>query len=108
MNASELAMLMLEWEEAENKASRLKDEIVAAVLKLKKTQNVGNVRATYSSGRRKYAYQSTAENHPMVGDATLRLFTTEKVDWKKVCNHAGIDDVPFEKSGPSVSVKLTE
>jgi hypothetical protein len=108
MEASELASKMLEWERKKRELDALEDEIVQAVLAVGKTQTVGNVRATYSGGRKSYDYQAAADGHPMVSDATVELFTvvTSRVDWKKICEHAGIDDVPFTQSEPSVTLKM--
>ena len=109
MDNSVMAQMMLEWECLQKQADEVKAEIQEAVLEIGKTQNVGNVRATYSKGRKSYDYREAADGHPMVGDATVRLFTTQpepRVDWRGICKHAGIDDVPFKQSDPSVTVKL--
>jgi hypothetical protein len=68
---------------------------------------VGNLRATYAAGRKTYNYQDAADGHPMVSAATVELFTvvTPKTDWKKVCEHAGVEDVPLKQSEPSVTLK---
>jgi len=60
MNNSELAAKMLQWEEMQKAADELKSEIEAAVLEIGKTQNVGNVRASYSKGRKSVNYQKAA------------------------------------------------
>ena len=109
MDKSELAALMLQWESVQKRADGMKAAIADAVLQLEETQSVGNVRATYSGGRKTYDYQEAADGHPMVNDATVELFTTipaPKVDWRGICKHAGIDNVPFTESAPSVTVKL--
>ena len=61
MNATELATLMLEWETTQRAADALRAEIEAAVLALGKTQTVGNVRATFSAGRRTFDYRAAVE-----------------------------------------------
>ena len=58
MNASQLAGLMLEWEAAQRKADELRLDIEDLVLALGKTQTVGNVRATFSAGRRTFDYRA--------------------------------------------------
>lgn len=110
MEASELAGKMLEWERKRRELDALEDEIIGAVLAVGKTQTVGNVRASYSGGRKTYNYEEAAHDHPMVGEATIALFTSTvvKIDWRGICKHAGIDDVPFIKSDPSVSLKLLD
>ena len=108
MNNSELAMKMLEWEQMRNRLSAIEKEIQDAVLALGKTQTAGNVRATFSNGRKTYDYESAASFHPMFNEATRALFTQtiEKVDWKAICEHMGVDDLPFTQTEPSVTVKL--
>jgi len=111
VNVSELAQKMLAWEKVRHELDALTQEIEAAVLEIGKTQTVGNVRATYSGGRRTFDYRAAAENHPMVSQATIALHTTvipqtERIDWRAVCGHVGIDDVPYSQSPPSVTVKL--
>ena len=109
MDASTLAAQMLDWESRKRELDKLESEIAATVLEIGKTQTVGNVRATYSAGRRTFDYETAAVEHPMVSEATISLFTETKVitDWKKICDHAGIDEVPvLKQTEPSVSVKL--
>ena len=110
MNNSELASKMLEWESRKIEMDALEADIRSAVLGLGKTQTVGNVRATYSAGRRSFNYQAAAERHPMVSTTTVGLFTTTKIitttDWKAICEHVGAEDAPFTQGDPSVSIKL--
>ena len=111
MEASKLAGKMLEWERKKREILALEAEIGKAVLAVGETQTVGNVRATYSAGRKSYDYQEAADGHPMVSSATIELFTrfipaASRIDWKKICEHAGIDDVPFKQGEPSVKLKL--
>lgn len=106
MDATELAKKMLEWQEAQARADLLKMDIEAAVLAIGKTQTAGNVRATYSAGRKSYDYESAARESAFVSEATISLFTTPSIDWRGVCKHAGIEDVPFTQSAPSVSLKI--
>ena len=107
-----LAQMMLDWEAAKARLDELSVLIEDDVLKIGKTQTVGNVRATYSKGRRSFDYEAGAKDHPMVSEATLRLFTRipvappPYVDWGGICKHAGIDDVPFTQGEPKVTVKL--
>jgi hypothetical protein len=109
MNPTELAHAMLEWETTQRKADELAETIKAAVLEIGKTQTVGNVRASYSAGRRTFDYREAADGHPMVSEVTIGLFTTipePRIDWAGICKHAGIEDIPFTQTAPSVSVKL--
>jgi len=109
MNASELATKMLEWEKARRDLDLLESEIKEAVLEIGKTQTVGNVRATFSSGRITYGYEEAANK----ADAPTELIDVHSktvVDWRKVCEVMNIiDDVQaIKKSEPTVSIKLME
>ena len=109
MNASELANKMLEWENAKRQIDALEAEISAAVLDIGKTQNVGNVRASYSAGRKKYDYQAAAEIAEVEPDivAQYRVTTTlTTTDWRQICKVAKVEEIPFTQPAPSVSVKL--
>lgn len=108
IDLSSLAQTMLQWERAKKQLDDIETAIQDAVLQIGKTQTVGNVRASYSKGRKSYDYQAAADGHPMVSSATIELFTTPKVDWRGICKRVGIDDVPFTQSEPNVSVKLLE
>lgn len=105
---SVLAAEMLEWERKRQELDELERRIKDAVMVLGKTQTVGNVRATYSKGRRSFDYQAAADGR--VNEETVNLFTEIKTvvstDWKGICEHVGIDDVPFTQGNPSVSLKL--
>ena len=61
MDASTLATIMLAWETAQRQADALRADIETAVLALGKTQTVGNVRATFSQGRRTFDYQAAID-----------------------------------------------
>jgi len=109
MNPSELAEKMLTWEQAKRDLDALEVEIKAAVLDVAKTQTVGNVKATYNSGRKSYDYQEVGEDAPpdIIEECTT---TTTKVDWRKVVVAWDFDKdlIPFKQSDPSVTLKLTE
>lgn len=107
MDMSQLAALMLEYEQVQRKADAMKAEIEAAVLEIGKTQTVGNVRASYSGGRKSYNYEAAARDvPPALIEANTK--TRVSIDWRQVCVDAEIpkDLIPFTQSAPSVSVKL--
>lgn len=112
VDTSDLAMKMLRWEEAQRFADELRGAIEDTVMQIGRTQTVGNVRATYSKGRKSYDYREAAlEGDVDVSNATIELFTVTpapKTDWRKICEHVGVDkaDIPFTQSPPSVMVKL--
>jgi len=105
MHASELAKKMLEGEELQRAADNIRGEIQAAVLDIGKTQTVGNVRASYSKGRKSYDYQRAAQD---VSPSIIRANSTTRtiVDWRGICQNEGITDIPFTQSEPRVTVKL--
>ena len=104
MDATELAKKMLEWQEAQAKADVLKMDIESAVLELGKTQNVGNVRATYSAGRKSYDYESAWRDEYDHLPATQ--YQKVSYDYRAACGDAGINDIPFTQSAPSVVLKI--
>jgi len=107
MDMSALAEMMLKAERVRTQLDELEAAIKGSVLQLGKTQSVGNVRASYSAGRKSYDYKGAAAGHPMVSDATVSLFSKQvtTTDWRKLCEHVGIDDAMFTQSAPSVSIK---
>jgi len=111
IDMSNLARMMLEWEMLQRRAVALQATIEATVMQIGKTQTVGNVRASYSGGRKSYNYSEGAMLCPMVNQSVIKEFTITpepRTDWRKVCEHAGVerDDIPFTQSEPSVTVKL--
>ena len=133
MNASELAIKMLQWEEMKRKLDELEDELKEAVLELGKTQTVGSVRATYSKGRSTYDYETPGNQASQkivaqhshteleidwMAVAKEAQYTTEHrekhteviriTDWRKVCKAAEIDPLVVKQGEPKVKVKLHE
>lgn len=110
MDMSTLAAKMLEWEKIKGQLNALTKEIQGAVMEIKTTQNVGNVRATYSQGRKSYEY-STAILKAQISTEQLKPFTknipaTSVVDFRTACKELKIEDIPFTQPEASVSVKL--
>ena len=94
-----LAEIMLEYEDHQRK-----EEIEKAVLGLGKSQVVGNVKATYYNGRKRYDYKDDNVDPELV-----EQFTEPKTDWRKlVLEGLGVpkDDIPYSQSDPSVSVRI--
>jgi len=108
MDATELAKTMLEWQEAQAKADLLKMDIEAAVLELGKTQTVGNVRASYSAGRKSYDYEAAWETYGDKSGVPIEDFAKVTYDYRSACKAAMIegDDIPFTQGAPSVSLKI--
>ena len=89
MDASQLALKMLEAEKLNKQIKDIEAEITAAVLELKDSQKVGNVKAAYTNGRRELDWQAPALNAP--ADVIERFTTeTESIDWQKVCEVAEV------------------
>ena len=109
MDKADLARTMLRWESMKRVLDSLEAQIQASVLELGKTQNVGNVRASYSKGRKSYDYEAAAK--PLdPPDSLLDACTKFSIDWRRVCNcmHIAREEIPFTQSDPSVTVKLVE
>ena len=109
LDKSNLATALLQWESKKRELAELEKEIKDIVLQLGESQTAGNVKATYSQGRKKYNYQEAADGHPMVESATIKLFTSApkaRTNWRKICAHVGIYDIPFEQDEPSVTLKI--
>lgn len=104
MDMSELASKMLKWEEVRRELDALEAEIKSVVLELGKTQTVGNVRATFSAGRKSYDYQGAwmtyAGHEP---DETKYAKIT--YDYKAACDDAALE-ASFSQGEPSVTVKM--
>ncbi len=109
VDLSFLAAQMLQWERLRYQLDELEAEIKTAVLKLGRTQTVGNVRATYSNGRKTYDYRSAAETALDSGlpAATVAFAAHEKTtyDYLAICKELDLTDLPFTQGQPSVSIK---
>ena len=105
MDMSKLAQMMLEWESKKRALDELESAIKDAVLQLGKTQTVGNVRASYSAGRKRYDYKGAGELY--APPSVIELHTRKEVDWRAVCKDAGLsEEIEYTQGDPSVSVKL--
>jgi len=105
MNKSELARLMLEWEEAKRKLDELADEIKATVLVMEESQEVGNVKARFNKGRKRYDYRLAVADAEL-SQEQLKPFETASIDYKAVCEEYKIKDIKCEEGAPSVSIKI--
>lgn len=106
MDASELAKKMLEWETLKRQLQEVEEAIKDTVLEIGKTQTVGNVRASYSGGRRSYHYQATLEMLGLADDERLAPFRSITTDWIAACKALVLTEIPFDQGPPSVTVKL--
>ena len=110
MNASTLAKMMLQWETQKRRLNELEQAIRDSVLQIGKTQTVGNVRATYSKGRKKFDYKEAWKRHGYYTDIDIEKYKKVTYDYRAICRDASFDqdEIPFTESPPSVSVKLLE
>ena len=118
MDASELAKKMLEWESKKRELDTIEAEIKDAVMALGNTQTVGNVRATYSAGRRTFSYEApiniefgrakAAGDGARISeiDAAIRKASKEAIDWKVACEALGLERMLEKEGAPSVALKL--
>jgi hypothetical protein len=103
MDASELAQKMLEYEHLHRDLQKLGREIQKAVLEREKTFVTGNVRATYSKGRRTYDYQAVEKVAPL---DLVQHYTHPKVDWKAVCAELDYEAPVVKTAPPTVTIKV--
>ena len=111
VDASQLAEKMLKYEKVYQELETIKNEIYFDVMKLKKTQTVGNVRVTYSKGRKSYDYESYVLANDDIDAIAMEEHTTTtevtKVDYRQIAkDHDPDAEVPFTQSAPSVRIKI--
>lgn len=116
VDRSALAELMLLWEKKRAELDMIELSIRVDVLALAKTQDVGNVRATYSKGRNEYDYETSALSHLGEDDFEgYKQYVPERVipasvvvDYRKACKDNHIEPNVVKEGTPSVKVKLLE
>jgi hypothetical protein len=82
---------MLDYEAMQRRADALRAAIEALVLEMGKTQTVGNVRATYSAGRRTFDYQAavkTAQDAGQITPGDMVAYETLDIDYFAVVESA--------------------
>jgi hypothetical protein len=116
---NKLAQMMLEWETKRRELEDLENKIVAIVLDHGNTVTVGNIRATYSKGRRELDYRAPVESAALtdpIAQALIEKYTetiegqwvpsTTKTDWKSAAKEHGIEPVVLGQKDPTVKVKV--
>lgn len=105
-----LALDILEWRETKLKLDALEASIAEQVIELGKTQTVGDVRATFSAGRRTYDYKAAAlaanVRAELVAKHTKTIPASESTDWRAICEEASVDGILVAQSEPSVKLKF--
>lgn len=107
MDMSELAQKMLDWEQLKRQCDVMGADIERAVLDIGQTQTIGNVRVTYSPGRKSYDYEWAARKRD-VHQSTIHVYSKTVIDWRSLCRGLAIQDVPFTQSDPTAKIKLIE
>lgn len=104
MDSLKFAELMIEYERHYRRMKDIEELITPHVMKLEKSQSVANVTARYSGGRKVYDYEMAGSRAPkeIIEEHTELI---RKTDWRKVCEDAGVDEIPL-KSIPTPSVKI--
>jgi len=107
MDQVELTKLFVERAELSKRMNEIDGLITAAVLEAQSTVSIAGIKATYYQPSKSYDYEAAAKGHPMVNENTLALFTTtrESVSWKGICEHVGIEDIPYEETPARVVIK---
>ena len=112
MDKREFAKKMLEWSDLREKMDDLEAAIVAEVMRLGKTVDIGYTSAVYSAGRRTFGWEQVAKEQG-VADYVIDKHTTTTVTvttkWSEVCKEMEITDPPVLKAGtPKVTIKLVK
>ena len=113
----QLAKDILEWREKRTELQVIEDRIKQAVLDLGKTQTVGDVRASYSAGRRTFGYKEAVEGYvaqepeDLVAflervEANTRVVTTTDVDYRAICDAWKLTAPVITEGNPSVDIKF--
>jgi len=130
---SQLAQVMLDWQEKKQQLDNLEKQISEAVMLRKKTFITGNVQAKYVSGRREFDYETSgrAASIEMIQQCTTTYQTTdwqkvceavqvpediieqftstsEVVDWNKVCDESKIEAIVKSQGNASVKISIKE
>jgi len=112
---SQLAKVMLLWEEKQREADMMKAWIEQQGLILQDTVTVGYVRVTYSQPRKSYDYETPCralledDEHGFWVEKAMREHTKEVIDWRKVSKAEFVEVEPIvtEAEGPGkATVKL--
>ncbi len=105
MKSSQLASLMLDWENAQTKADSLAQQIREEILKLGKSQTVGNVVATYRKGTTSYDYETPARA-TIQPDILADKYSKLVYNFREACIDNNIEPLVIGIGDPSVSLKL--
>jgi len=89
MNATELAMALLKWQQVELEQRKLEQDISAEIMKLGKSQNVGLVEAKYYAGKRKLDWETPGKTAPAdIIESHTTHSTSSTINYKDAFNVA--------------------
>lgn len=114
VDRSELARMMLLWEQKAAELEVLGESIKTDVLALAETQTVGNVTAKYTKGRRELDYQTPAMVQATPNQISpFQKYEPEQVipartytDWRALCKELEIEPNVVKEGTPSVKIRL--
>jgi len=107
MDKSELANLMLLWEQKRRELDQIEERITHAVEEIGETVKAGNVQAKYISGHIVYDYETTGKTAPVeiiAKHTNIKAVTS----WAKVCEEAGLQAEPTGQTHPTVRVAVVK
>ena len=109
MDKKTLARKMLELSDLMLEVKKLQDEITPAILDLERSQEVGDIKATYYSGRSKTDYQQCVVDAE-IPEEELHHYTRFTIDFKRVCEDKGLktDGYKSQMRGPYVTYKVVD
>ena len=109
--ASQLAQLLLNWEQVQREADWLADQIIPVIMQQAATLTVGDARATYTKGRSAYLWEKSCLAHPDVEEreaAILNALTQPApfTDWHHCAETLRIAKNELERGEATPSVRL--
>ena len=112
MDKKEFARLMLKWGDLKEEMIDIEAAIMAEVMELGKTVDIGYTSAVYSAGRRTFGWEQVAMEQGAT-EIVIEKYTTATVTvttkWSEICKEMEITDPPVIKVGtPSVTIKLVK
>lgn len=109
LSEMEFVKVCLELAELKEREAILNEQITLYVLGREKTQSIGSVKATYRKPRKTWHYDKAWEKYRhMHSDVNEDDYTkvTKRVDYRALCNDAGITDIEYVEADPKVSIKV--
>lgn len=108
VNKRALARDLMTWAAMKERLDELEAAIKDTVLQLGETFTVGDVRATFNSGRKTYNYEGAIASYSRthsIGDLRDK-YAKLTYDYKGMCDELGIVTFDWTQSDPSVTLKI--